>query len=145
MKGEFVTYEVAKRLKGLGFDSPCYAFYQEETIEGSPCMVDDDDEYRRTGFRTCVNSEIPDHYAGAPLRQQAFGWFRDQHNLYGEILMDRTTSPKWAFEIHRYEDFGNYEKSEEKEWSLYRTYEEAEEDCLKRLCSIIESEGAQGA
>lgn len=145
MKREFVTYEVAKRLKGLGFNGPCYAFYQEEYVEDIPCMVDDDDEYRATGSRTCVNSEIPKHYTGAPLYQQGFRWFRDEHNLYGEILMDRTTSPKWAFEIHRYEDFGNYEKSEEKEWSLYRTYEEAEEDCLKRLYSIIELEGREGA
>lgn len=130
-KSEFVEYEMAKRLRGLGFDEPCYAWHVSEN-------------YGLTYGRV-VQSDLLRDALIAPTNSQVFRWFRDEHNLYGEILMDRTTSPKWAFEIHRYEDFGNYEKSEEKEWSLYRTYEEAEEDCLKRLCSIIELEGRAGA
>lgn len=142
MKGEFVTYEVAKRLKGLGFNSPCYAFYQEETIEGSPCMVDDEDEYRVTGFRTCVNSEIPDHYTGAPLRQQAFRWIREKWGY--DISIGRIRKDKWKFEIDlRFVEGDDYHFID----FYFETYEEAEEACMEKLFWIIEnkSEGAQGA
>ena len=39
--------------------------------------------------------------------------------------MDQTSTPKFAVEIYKYSHFGNYDKIEQKEWFLYRTYEEA--------------------
>ncbi len=66
-------------------------------------------------------------------------WFRNKYNLHHEILLDQTTQPKYCFEIHKYEDFGNYEKMENKDWFLYRTYEEAEHDCLIKLIEIVKN------
>jgi hypothetical protein len=74
MKDLFVPYEVALRMKELGFDEPCFAFYQIEYNEVSPIMVDDDEQYGLTGYRTCENSEIPNHYISAPIYQQAFSF-----------------------------------------------------------------------
>ena len=65
MKEDFVSYSLSKRLKAIGFDYDCFAFYQEEYTEVTPIMVDDDNQYRLTGFRTCKNSEIPNHYTSS--------------------------------------------------------------------------------
>ena len=59
MEKEFVIYSLALRMKKLGYNGPCFAFYQVENFEEKPCGVDDRDEYIRTGFATCKNSEIP--------------------------------------------------------------------------------------
>jgi hypothetical protein len=82
---EFVPYKQALALKELGFDEPCFAFFQVEYTELLPTMVDDDEEYRLTGYRTCSNLEIPKHYTSAPTFSQAFRWFRDNHDLHVQI------------------------------------------------------------
>ena len=139
MNREFVPYQLALKLKALGFDEPCLAFYQREYAETTPVMVDDDDQYRRTGWRTCKNSEIPEHYGSAPTLSQAFRWFRDAHNLIHEIQIDRTSQPKFCYAILQYEHYGNYEEIRIREWYLYRTYEEAELACLENLIEVVES------
>jgi len=58
MNREFVPYQLALKLKSLGFDEPCFAFYQLEYGEIRPTMVDDDEPYRLTGYRTFTESEI---------------------------------------------------------------------------------------
>jgi hypothetical protein len=66
-------------------------------------------------------------------------WFREKYNLFCEIQIDRTTEPKFCFDIFQYEHFGNYEKIEVEEWYLYRTQEEAELECLKKLIEIVKN------
>ena len=78
MEKEFVIYSLALRMKKLGYNGPCFAFYQVENFEEKPCGVDDRDEYIRTGFATCKNSEIPKHFTSAPTWQQAFMWLIPQ-------------------------------------------------------------------
>jgi len=64
MEKEFVIYSLALRMKKLGYNGSCFAFYQVENFEEKPCGVDDRDEYIRTGFATCKNSEIPEQMGG---------------------------------------------------------------------------------
>jgi len=134
MNKEFIPYELALELKQLGFDEPCFAFYQVEYHENSPIMVDDNDQYRITGFRTCKNSEIPSHYISAPTYSQAFRWFREKHNLRCQInyiggLINKTTW--WDISV-----VGHY-NTDPKEWEMkYQPYEEAELACLKKLIEI---------
>ncbi len=139
MTKEFPTYNLAQRLKKINFDEPCFAFYQEEYHQVVPIMVDDNDQYRVSGYRTCKNSEIPNHYTAAPTFQSVFKWFRDNYNLFCEIQIDRTAEPKFCFEIFQYEHFGNYKKIEVEEWYLYRTLEEAELAILDKLIQIVEN------
>ena len=74
MEKEFCTYTQALRLKALGFNEPCFSFYQREYAEVIPVMVDDNEQYKLTGFRTCKNSEIPEHYVSAPTFSQAINF-----------------------------------------------------------------------
>ena len=130
MKQEFIPYEQALELKALGFDEPCFMSYNPNNNFW--------DNY-------CTNSQLSSLngnnsiVCSAPLKQQAFRWFRENHNLHSEILLDKTTQPKYCFEIHKYEDFGNYEKIRIGEWFLYRTYEEAELACLVKLIEIVKT------
>jgi hypothetical protein len=82
---DFTLYPESFELKQLGFDEPCFTFYQVEYHENSPIMVDDNDQYRITGFRTCKNSEIPSHYISCPTYSQAFRWFREKYDLHVQI------------------------------------------------------------
>ncbi len=128
MNKEFVTYEQALVLKELGFDEPCLAKHDLKNI--------------LLRVEECKSQEnaFEFDYILSPLYQQAFRWFREKHNLFCEIQMDRTTEPKFCFVIFKYEYFGNYEKVEVDEWYLYRTYEEAEQACLDKLIEITNAE-----
>ena len=50
-----------------------------------------------------------------------------------EISLDRTSAPKYAFDIYKYEHFGNYELIQVREWYLYRTWQEAFEAAVEEL------------
>lgn len=143
MKNYFVNYNQALALKEIGFDEPSMAFYQVEYTEESPVMVDDDSQYRLTGWRTCRNSEIPKHYTSAPLKSQVLEWFRNVHQLFGEVHTDCTTEPKFCYAVNRF--IGNPENLSEREWKwedglysvLYRTRELAEDGVIDYLIDIV--------
>jgi hypothetical protein len=127
MEKEFIPYQQALDLRELGFDEPCFAFYQKEYHEDAPIMVFDKDEYRLTGFRTCKNSEIPYHYTAAPLYQQAFKWFRK----------NKIRSSVSEFDINNYMYFIDDGINRDIEVPGYDTYEEAELACLINLIEIV--------
>lgn len=144
MKKEFAIYDISLRLKDIGFDQPCLAFFQKEYSEVSPQLVDDSYEYRMTGFMTCKNSEIPNHYTAAPTYKSAFEWFRDNHNLFATINIDMTMEPKFCYSIVKYNQ--DFHSSSRFHWEtivfnsdLERTYELAEISCLDKLCQIVEN------
>lgn len=129
----FTNYQQALKLKSLGFDEQCVAFFQKEYHEITPVMVDDNDQYRLTGLRTCKNSEIPEHYTAAPTFSQAFGWFREKYNLYHTI----DKQGYWFFQIKKDEGFGDL--TEVIVSYDYNSYEEAELSCLDKLIELIEN------
>ena len=118
---EFVPYNEALALKELGFDEPCFGYYSNGNLV----------------YGNHTNNMMQRFRYSAPTHSQAFRWFREKHNLHSEILLDQTTQPKYCFEIHKYEDFGNYEEIRIGEWFLYRTPEEAELECIKHLIKVV--------
>ena len=143
MEREFVNYNQALKLKELGFDEPCFGFYQLEYGEIRPIMVDDDEQYRLTGYRTCKNSEIPKHYTSAPTFSQVFRWFRENHNLRGFIGFRPNIK---QFDCHVYDmSLSGKEYTEQRTMEEFNkdpkvgTYEEAELACLEKLIEIVEN------
>ncbi len=124
MEKDFISYQLALRMKALQFDYDCFAFYQIEYHEDRPIMVDDDAQYRVSGLRTCKNSEIPEHYVSAPLYQQAFRWFRDKYNVH--IRIEKYDETKW------WANWGSWTSE------VYDSYEETELACLEKLIEIVE-------
>ena len=124
---DFTLYPEALELKQLGFDEPCFAFYQVEYHENSPIMVDDNEQYRRTGFRTCINSEIASHYTSCPTYSQAFRWFREKHSL-GHMI-NGIGYESFIMNIGGILHIFN--------GSEFNTYEEVELRCLKHLIKTV--------
>jgi len=73
MKDQFVTYEIAKRLKELGFNESCLGYFDKDSQEfiwsvGGTVNHEDGDELEYN----CIS---------APLWQQAIDWLREKHNI----------------------------------------------------------------
>ena len=81
MEKEFVPYELALRLKALGFNEKCYGYFTRDK-EFFYFDVDDlSSAYTKNMDNLVVNS-VNGLECTAPLYQQAFRWFREQYGLY---------------------------------------------------------------
>lgn len=68
MQKQFVTYEIALKLKELGFDEECLGWFWGKT----PVL-----EIGRTTLDALINPAIL-----APLWQQAIDWLREKHSIF---------------------------------------------------------------
>jgi hypothetical protein len=134
MEKEFVPYELALRMKQLGFDEPCWGYYHVN-------------EGYSIGYAFCYSDREsqPEIGCSTPTYSQAFRWFREKYDLYSWIqlhngyindsfyselpitfsIMDRKTGNKY------------YERDIPHNY-LYKTNEEVELACLKELIEIVE-------
>ena len=78
MKEQFVTYEIALKLKELGFDEECFGWY------GSQGILNQKYDLENTTL--------------APLWQQVIDWFREKYNTNIEINRFPNIS-KWGFVV----------------------------------------------
>jgi hypothetical protein len=153
MKKEFIPYELALRMKQLGFDEPCLAYYSileiqrigehnlHYTQRGKEILRENDWSwvYRNfPKFRKYLKAEHCYKYstnsskliASAPTYSQCFRWFRKEHNLKFHIKEDVWNN--WcSLKMIRHDDYISIGE--------YKTYEEAELECLKKLIEIVES------
>jgi hypothetical protein len=126
MTKEFVLFELAVKLKQIGFDEPCLDFY------------DDNQEL----FYNHENKEkihIGDSVK-APLFQQAFRWFREKYDLHSLIGIYPNTKEWYS----SYQDLNwsgketlDFNKTEDRS-IRFKTYEEAELACLHKLIELVE-------
>jgi len=109
MKNEFIPYEQALALKGLGFGEHCFAWYnQRQTLL---CFEEED----------FFSIDMDEAQCIAPLYQQAFRWFREKHGLRHFIEYDN----------------GHYNAVVQSSLVYHcDTHEEAELACLKKLIEI---------
>jgi hypothetical protein len=101
---EFVPYDLALKLKKIGFDEPCFGFYNDNNIAVSGY----------DGGLYFLNN--------APLYQQAFRWFR-RLGISNHIV---TKNYRHTYQIA----FMHIVKTE---IGVFKSYEEAEQDCLEEL------------
>lgn len=79
MEEQFVIYEIALKLKELGFNLPCFSAYTEN---GNLMDIGDYADYDEIGKLDGHSYSIS---CLAPLWQQVIDWFREIHGLYLEI------------------------------------------------------------
>jgi hypothetical protein len=122
---DFIPYQQALALKELGFNEPCFKVY--DTMG----YVQDE--------QTMLNMRLD--YCSAPLYQQAFRWFREKQ-YYSEITTECTQADgSIGFSWRIWKPWLIEEWSPENgndEWS-YKTYEEAELECLIKLIEIVKT------
>jgi hypothetical protein len=118
MTKEFLTYELALKLKEVGFNEPCMGYYDcERDLKLVP---------NKNKFLSC-------EYA-APLYQQVFRWFREKYDIDISIITiyskyNENKSKKYRVVIDNKTVFTNV--------GFYETYEEAELACLNKLIMIV--------
>jgi hypothetical protein len=131
MEKEFIIYEQALALKELGFDDPCFGYYDKIQI-----------------FHLCPFGNMNDRgFVSAPTFSQAFKFFRDKHNLRGSIMdfIDDETGLEWDYEISfigaDLDENGHYKPlidySTDDESRKFKTYEKAELGCLIKLIQLV--------
>ena len=81
MNEDFVTYELAVKLKEKGFDAPCYGYYH--------CNGGNDSfELCGNGDRDFLNSKNK-HRIAAPTIPQVLKWLREEQKLHVEVMFIR--------------------------------------------------------
>jgi hypothetical protein len=120
MENNFVPYEQALALKKLGFDEPCFATYFSVGAWQIDCTE---------GGLNLKNKTPSEYSILAPLFQQAFKWFREKYNLHYHIA---TSNKGYVISVKGI-------SIESFEWEKYKTYEEAELECLKKLIEIAQN------
>ena len=137
MSEEFIPYEEARLLKGLGFNEPCLRYYWEGATELMGNNTSPKTNWELTDLSNSDLKELQGTiFMSAPLYQQAFRWFREKYNLLGIVNIDLSDNLKDEVYVYSIEDhLGSIvDRSEE-----FKTYEEAELACLKKLIEIIKS------
>jgi hypothetical protein len=119
MTKEFVTYEQAVALKELGFDDGCLAQYVV-TLDGIGLEIWNDENYDSWQMRV-----------SAPLKQQAFKFFREKHDLIASITIDEKGFDYTLYVPSNIEEFNDN--------IVFDTYEEAEQACLDKLIEICKN------
>jgi|688.fasta_scaffold27763_21 hypothetical protein len=115
MEKEFVNYEIALILKEIGFDEPCFNYYDGNKNKNSINL----------GNGYVTKYMVSDNFTIAPLYQQAFRWFREKYGLLYNIDETYKKSSEYIYSI----GYG---------WSdAFESYEEAEFECLKKLIEIV--------
>ena len=127
MNKEFIPYEQALELKELGFDEPCFAVYIDNKL------TIHDEWLFATNQETFLESE---NYT-APLYQQAFRWFRDKKLCDGSVSRHGDADGGYSYRWDIVYEYGVYEERHFKKG--YKTYEEAEFECLKNIIEIVKN------
>ena len=137
METEFITYKQALALKELGFDEPCFGYY---LCKNSAFGI-----YLEITLNWFDLLPYDSSSCKAPLKQQAFRWFRDKYQLFYTIETNCSQlSFEWGF------DYTIFDKENDK-WlstepqncppgeTTYVTYEEAESACIDKLIEIVKN------
>jgi hypothetical protein len=130
MLQQFVPYEQSLILKELGFDEPCFGYYNSQ---GNYCY-----EVNKTNS-SCNKPGMHGTYCTVPLYQQVFKWFRDNHNLCHTITNCNNFLDMWEYNIsaiRKSKEF-DYDYDSSYDELLYLTPELTELECIKRLITII--------
>lgn len=136
---EFVPYELALRMKTLGFAEPCWCYFENNVFFDSRFLKDYD------YFE--VMSKKYSTYTLAPTFSQAFRWFRDKHDLVAAILpfqdIEDRVSLCYYYSIVdldecKDEDILCNESSLGASDINFSSHPEAELACLNKLIEIVE-------
>jgi hypothetical protein len=116
MKKEFVPYDIALAMKELGFNEICMRMYKK----GVKHLISTMD------MPNAIYSA--DVKIQAPLYQQAFRWFREKYSIVGYV---HPFNGNYTYSIiSNLVEYNNNKK----------TYEEAQDACLKKLIEIVRNE-----
>lgn len=121
MEKQFLNYEQSLALKELRFNEPCVAYYQNNALVYTSIV-----SQNTNSFWINTNNII-----SAPLKQQAFKFFREKYNLHHVVI--------WNSDTNNFDAglFGKLITPFLEEDTVFTSYEEAEEACINKLIEIV--------
>ena len=123
MNKEFVPYELAVKLKELGFNERClFAFDNCSTPMRCTDLRTSDQKFNGVNYNSSS-------YTSQPTFSQAFRWFREKYNLYS-----------FVFKFDEGFGYETFKEGVTQTNESFDTYEEAELACLNKLIEIIEQQ-----
>ena len=135
MNKEFVPYTEALALKQLGFDEPCFGYWsnwgtQEPFLLTCELGTEKESCYIRRKNYLCKG----------PTYSKTFRWFREKHQIVCVIDFyndgDLWEDTMYTVAISEFEHFKSHDSFVQFE---YKTYEEAELACLRKLIEIVKN------
>jgi|LakMenE18May11ns_1017448.scaffolds.fasta_scaffold9473533_2 hypothetical protein len=120
---DFVPYEPSLDLKELEFDELCIKYYWTDGM------------FTKT-YESPLNHNKRDNLISAPLYQQAFRWFREKYGLYHSIGLDNSLED----DVNCDYQIINHNQSISELETNFKSYEEAELECLKKLIEIVKQQ-----
>ena len=131
MEKEFVSFEIALALKELGFEEPCFGFY--------------DLSYKCRLAFTSDQNFYEQQKCSAPTFSQTFRFFREQ------LLLDSCIIPYWfidgEYKVKKYtysiEPSNRFDEYFYCDSDEYDTYKDAELECLKKLIEIAKEQNVK--
>lgn len=124
MNEQFVTHEIALKLKELGFNDTCFGCWESNTEFHIPFTVgnDLDKPNQFNSIENCI---------AAPLWQQAIDWLIKKHDLL--IRIDKVKKG-W---IWNWSNLGNWNYLYPEVQHTYKTYEECLKEAVLEAINII--------
>ena len=123
MEKEFIPYDLALELKELGFNEPCFGFYNRK------------EKLYLCDYKNANEEKIS--IISAPLYQQAFRFFREKYGLHYIICKNI------QMDGYGYREVILIPYMEENENTIFKTYEEAEVECLVKLIEIAKEQNVK--
>lgn len=132
MEKEFIPYDLALRMKQLGFDEHCLGYYTND--KDYPFILD------VRNLKDKYKEEIK-----VPTWNQAFEWFREKHKLFHKIFVDYVGGHKngvisddWEplFNWEIYKPVGKYFTPKVRYGHSYLTTQII---CLRNMIDIVET------
>lgn len=114
MNEDFVTFELAKKLKEKGFKEKCLTYYDVEdnvgllyntqyTDEVSPCQYTDLLQSHNTGEAETQSDDSED-CVDAPTISQVLKWLREEKNIFVVVFIDDDSDYPVTYNIFRETD-----------------------------------------
>jgi hypothetical protein len=123
LEKEFVPNKESLSLRELGFKEKCLAKYDK--------FINNKLDYRFIGTYPFDNCPV---HTPAPTFSQAFRWFREEYNLHYIVCKNI------QIDGYGYREVIQIPYMEEDEKTMFKTYKEAELECLKELIKIVKNE-----
>ena len=122
IENNFISYQIAVDMKSIGFDERCFAYYLSSLgiyLEITSDFIDLSDY----DSSNCI----------APTFSQCFRWFREKGLNYIITPYYSDTTDTVKYELMVYDIGGSSPMSKP---IMFKTYEEAELECLVKLIEI---------
>lgn len=148
MEKEFIPYKQALALKELGFDKLCmYAYCEKGGWNKYKCIKEPIaiilrcngnpfgayDNGRNWNKQYDVNKNKIQ--CSAPTFSQAFKWLREKYNI--DSMIQPTYTTKYQFRMFHVEIKAKVQIYGEYMGKEFKSYEEAELECLKKLIEMV--------